>query len=131
MKRTLLLFLAVILLGLAAWFSFISYINTRTTALIVTVSGAVDQVSIFRFDNPTNPVATIQTNGQKTIQTVHLPKTGGFSIFYQTPPLKYYFVAKKGNETYRGGVICCQTGLLANRIRLTISGLDQYEQTGG
>lgn len=120
----------VAVLGLAAlWLGGISLINTNSTDLKVQVSGAVDEVRIFRSGDWVNPVAVIQTNGVDTTQVVKLRSAERFSPFYQTAPASYTFTTRQGNQVYQGRKICCETGLFGQEVKLTISGLSEWQMT--
>ncbi len=115
--------LSVVLLFLAA----MSFINTRFTRLQVQVTGTVDEVRIFRSDEPVTPVAVIQTNGVDTTRMVKLRSADAFSPFYQSAPASYSFTARQEDQVYQGGKICCETSILDQRINLIISGLSEWQ----
>ncbi len=126
MKRVIWIFGAVSGL-LLFWIGWMSLVNTRTAHLQIQLSGRVDQVSIFSSDDPSNPLAVISTGGKDTLQTIDLPKAQGFSFFLQRPPASYYFTTRRGSDTYRGSKVCCETGLSAENITLSISDLSEWE----
>ncbi len=115
---------SAVLLFMAA----MSIINSRITRLQVQVTGAVDEVRIFRSDDSVNPIAVIQTNGVDTTLVVKLRSSESFSPFLQTAPASYSFTTHQGGQVYQGRKICCETGLLDQRITLTISGLSEWQE---
>ena len=122
------LVLVIGMTGLALlWLAVMSLTNTSLTRLEVRVSGSVDGVSFFRSDDPSNPVAVIQTNGVDTAQVVKLRSSESFSLFYQTPPSSYTFSTRIGDTTFRGKKICCESGLFTHRSLLTISGPSEWQ----
>ena len=129
MARLYLTRIGMLVLIAALWVVFISYINTRSTEVTVHVSGSVDQVQFFKTSDEQTPVATIQTNGKDTTQQVLLKNGSGFSILKQTDPEQYYFVTKQDGNTYRGGIICCQMGIIQRQETLDIKSLDQWQQS--
>jgi pantothenate kinase len=129
MARLYLTRIGMLLLVAALWVLFISYINTRSTEVTVHVSGSVDEVLFYKTSDEQTPVATIQTNGKDVTQKVLLRNGSGFSILTQTDPEQYYFVTKQGSNTYHGGIICCQMGIIQRQETLDIKGLDQWQQT--
>jgi pantothenate kinase len=129
MARLYLTRIGMLLLIAALWVVFISYINTRSTEVTVNVSGSVDQVQFFKTTDEQTPVATIQTNGEDVTQKVLLKNGSGFSILKQTDPEQYYFVTMQNGNTYRGGIICCQMGIIQRHETLDITGLDQWQQS--
>lgn len=83
-------------------------------AISVYVTGNVDQVSFYGEDDSSHPMATIATNGKDVTQIISLPTSS-----------RYYFVVKKGEQTYRSRLVGFSTN--QGRAELVIRGLDQWE----
>ncbi len=122
--------LALGILGLAVlWLGGMSLVNTRTTRVQVRVSGAVDEVRIFRSGDTTNPVDVIETGGTDTARIIRLASAESFSPFHQTAPASYTFTIRQGDQVYQGRKFCCESGLFPHRLTLTISSLSEWELT--
>jgi hypothetical protein len=118
----------MIALGLG-WFSLMGYINSRSSSLNVSVSGDVDEVTLYEASQPQTEVAQIVTNGEATRQSIRLRNTVNYSFWRQMPPAQYYFVARQGNQTNHNGPVCCPVGLRSTTINLIIRSLDSWEQS--
>ncbi|MBL8055997.1 MAG: hypothetical protein JNK29_04830 [Anaerolineales bacterium] len=131
MKRSQWLGLAVVVMAFLAWSSWMGLVNTRTTRLEIGVAGQLDEVAIYKTTQPDTPVAVVRPNGQDAAEVLQLRNAEAYSFLVQSPPAQYYFVARKGAETYRSEVICCETGfkLAQPVIRLGISDLNEWVQT--
>ncbi len=128
MRKQPVLFLEIILLSLVFLFmAGMTFINTRVTRVQVQVTGAVDEVRIFRSDDLVNLVAAIQTNGVDTTQVVKLHSAEGFSPFHQTAPASYTFTTRQVDQVFQGRKICCKTSLVDQKSNLTISGLSEWQ----
>ncbi len=126
MKKAIWIFGAFLGL-LLIWMGWTGLVNTRVAHLQVRVAGSVDEVSIFRSDDPYHPLAVISTGGIDTVQSIDLPKAEGFSLFLQNPPASYSFSTRRGSETHPGGKVCCETGISSANITLSISSLTEWE----
>ncbi len=109
------------------WAVFIRTVNSRITRVSVSISGSMDEVSIYNAADPSRAVASIQTNGQDTIQEIGLPTAGGSSWLIQASPAQYYFVSKKDEHLYKSGLICCRVGFRPEHRKLIIRSLSEWE----
>jgi len=135
MKRTIIIVAAICVFACAtivlAWVSLMGHINSTQTVFEVQVSGGVDQVLFYRTAGSEQPVATITTNGQPTRTSVSLQNATRSSFLVQQGPAKYYYVAKKGDQSYTSPAICCETGFSNKTETLTIRGLNDWEKSEG
>jgi hypothetical protein len=120
----------ILFLIACGWMMWMSFLNTRTTTTQFIVSGAVDEVTIYRSTEPEQPVLRIETNGQATTRRVELRTTEAFSPFVQSPPAQYYFVIRAGEQAQRGRLFCCETGLHPENGTLTVKGLADWDFAG-
>jgi hypothetical protein len=94
--------------------NYIGCLLAGPVALSVQVTAIVDEVSFYSIDNANVPVSKTVTNSKEVVQTLYLPTHS-----------RYYFVVKKGDQTYQSKVIGFSTSQ-AN-AKLTIHALDQWE----
>lgn len=118
-KKPYLIGLVVLLIGLG-WMSLMAYVNSRTTALEVRVSGKLDEVRFYREAYSDQSVASIVTHGQDVAAVVELVNSADAPLFRQGEPTLYYFEVVKGGSALRGRTICCSTGFANKRAYLTI-----------
>jgi hypothetical protein len=129
MNRKLLIVLGILVVFGLAWFSFMRFINSRSTDVQVTVSGAVDEVTFYEASRPDEPIARIVTNGQEQQETIRLLNTVDYSFWRQMPPAAYHFITRQGDQTFQAGPVCCPVGLRSPQVELIISGLSEWERT--
>jgi hypothetical protein len=87
-------------------------------------------VTFYAATQPDQVVAEIVPQGRAVEVPVILQNSNQQSLFTQSAPAQYYFVAEQAGQHYQSPMICCETGIANRNERLFIRGLANWEKPG-